>query len=117
MNMSYGQVLSFSQKIRGIISAGLMLVLLVVVGSISAPAQNNPNEEQGLKPYDSFHGGDLDSISLTNGGLSVHIPLASFPQRGDLDLSFSLSYSSKQWRVKPAKCCDAGGHLGRVHTI
>jgi len=63
-------------------------------------AQNNPNEEQGLKPYDSWHGGDLDSVSLTNGGLSLHIPLASFPQRGNVDLSFMVRFSSKQWYVR-----------------
>jgi len=77
-----------------------MLVLLAVLGSVSSFAQSNPNEEQGLRPYDSFHGGDLDSVSLTNGALAGHIPLVSFPQRGQLDLSFSLRFSSKQWQVK-----------------
>jgi RHS repeat-associated protein len=69
----------------------------MLAGSYSALAQNNPNEEQGLKPYDSFHGGDLDSVSLTTGGLALHIPLASFPQRGNLDLGFMVRFSSKQW--------------------
>jgi RHS repeat-associated protein len=69
------------------------------MAGLSAFAQNNPNEEQGLKPYDSFHGGDLDSVSLTNGGLVLHLPLASFPQRGNLDLSFMVRFSSKQWYV------------------
>jgi len=62
-------------------------------------AQSNLNEDQGLKPYDSFHGGDLDSVSLTNGSLALHIPLVSFPQRGNLDLGFSIRYSSKGWHV------------------
>src|SRR5258708_6488290 len=62
-------------------------------------AQSNLNEKQGLQPYDSFHGGDLDSVSLTNGGLVLHIPLVSFPQRGNLDLGFSVRYSTKGWHV------------------
>jgi hypothetical protein len=85
------------------------LLAILFVGSTCTFAQNNPNEEQGLKPYDSFHGGDLDSVSLTSGGLSLHIPLASFPQRGSLDLSFMVAFSNKQWYVKPAKF-DRTGH-------
>lgn len=71
---------------------------------------NNPNEEQGLKPYDSWHGGDLDSVSMTTGGLALHVPLVSFPQRGNLDLSFMVRHSTKQWYVKPAKL-DQSGHI------
>lgn len=81
----------------------LLLVSLILMCSFIALAQNNPNEEQGLKPYDTWHGGDLDSTSVTSGGTSLHIPLASFPQRGDLDLSFFVSSSNKQWYTLPAK--------------
>jgi len=76
------------------------LLFVAVLASASAVAQTNVNEEQGLKPYDAWHGGDLDSISMTNGGLSLHIPLVSFPQRGNLDLSFAIYASSKQWRSR-----------------
>src|SRR5215467_14658096 len=82
----------------GKLMAIVAVALVLLCGS--AFAQSNPNEDQGLKPYDSWHGGDLDSVSLTNGGLNIHIPLVSFPQRGNLDLSFFVRYSNKQWRVK-----------------
>jgi RHS repeat-associated protein len=83
-------------------------LLSVVLFSLSYGfAQSNPNEEQGLKPYESWHGGDLDSVVLTNGALALHIPLVSFPQRGNLDLSFSLFFSSKQWTVV-SKCNSQG---------
>ncbi|HXO39252.1 MAG TPA: hypothetical protein VN872_11475, partial [Candidatus Acidoferrum sp.] len=82
-------------------SAKLWVLLgVMLAGSSPVFAQTNVNEEQGMKPYDSFHGGDLDSISMTNGGLALHIPLVSFPQRGSLDLSFSIYASSKQWRSR-----------------
>ncbi|HEV3036771.1 MAG TPA: hypothetical protein VHA33_03195 [Candidatus Angelobacter sp.] len=84
--------------------AATRLVGLIVCGvillSISIFAQTNVNEEQGLKPYDSLHGGELDAISLTSGGLVLDLPLATFPQRGGLDLSFMVRYSGKQWQVK-----------------
>src|SRR5882672_4447904 len=76
-----------------------MLAAILLAGSVSVFAQNNPNEEQALKPYDSWHGGDLDSVSMTNGGLSLRIPLAAFPQRGNLGLSFMVRYSNKAWQV------------------
>jgi hypothetical protein len=73
----------------------------------SAFAQTNVNEEQGLKPHDTLHGGDLDSVSLTNGSLLLHIPLLSFPQRGKLDLSFSIYSNTKQWQ-SVASCKGTG---------
>jgi RHS repeat-associated protein len=89
----------------------LWFVLAVMIANVSPIfAQTNVNEEQGMKAYDSWHGGDLDSISMTNRGLVLHIPLASFPQRGNLDLSFFVTHSTKQWSVKPARY-DAQGHL------
>ena len=84
------------------------LLAVMVAGTVPVLAQTNVNEEQGMKPFDSFHGGDLDSISMTNGGLVLHIPLVSFPQRGNLDLSFSVYASSKSWymRVNPVECAN-----------
>jgi RHS repeat-associated protein len=90
--------------------AVLLFFAILLLTTIST-AQTNPNEDQGVKPYDSLHGGDLDSISLTNGGLSLHIPLASFPQRGGLDLSFFVSFSNKQWYIKPARLDGQGQQI------
>ena len=87
-----------------------VFVAILMTGIVPAIAQTNVNEEQGMKLYDSWHGGDLDSISMTNGGLVLHIPLVSFPQRGNLDLSFFITHSTKQWSIKPAKY-DTQGHL------
>src|SRR5882672_5099656 len=87
-----------------------MLLAVILAGSVCVFAQENPNEAQALKPYDSWHGGDLDNVSLTNGGLSLHLPLAAFPQRGNLDLSFMVRFSNKQWRVN-SRC------TGRVNPV
>ncbi|MBZ5489706.1 MAG: hypothetical protein LAO76_02095 [Acidobacteriia bacterium] len=89
----------------------LLIIAFSLMFCIEGIAQNNPNEDQGLKPYDTFSGGDLDSVSMTNGGLSLHIPLASFPQRGNLGLSFMISFSNKQWYIKPPKYSTDGTTL------
>jgi hypothetical protein len=59
-------------------------------------AQDNPTSgEQGLKPYGSFHGGDIDSISMANTKLNLHIPLVSYPQRGGkLHVGFTVTYTA-----------------------
>lgn len=82
------------------------ILLLVVAFTVTfGMCQSNVNEQQGLKPYDSLHGGDVDSVSLPSGSLSLHIGLAAFPQRGDIPLDFSLRYSSKAWQVKAKPSC------------
>lgn len=72
------------------------MVSLVLAGSLFATAQNDVNLDQGLKPYGSYMGGNIDTVSLTNGNLMLHIPLVSYPQRGGrLTLAFYLRYNNK----------------------
>jgi RHS repeat-associated protein len=45
---------------------------------------------------------DFDSISMVNGGLSIHIPLFSYPQRGGkLRLNLELIYQGFGWTLAP----------------
>jgi RHS repeat-associated protein len=72
-----------------------LLISLFILGLVSGYAQDLSGLEQGMKPYGAYHGGDIDSISMVNGNLSLHIPLISYPQRGDkLHLGFSLVYNN-----------------------
>jgi len=71
------------------------LLFLLLVNVLAANAQDLAGLEQGIKPYGSYNGGDIDSISMVNGSLTLHIPLISFPQRGGrLHLGFSLFYNN-----------------------
>ena len=62
---------------------------------------NNADVALGLTPYQSFHGGDIDAVNLTNGNLFVKIPLISYPQRGGkLNLGFSFVANGKDAQIK-----------------
>lgn len=73
----------------------LAAVLMLMAGSISAVAQTDPTLETGLKPYGSYHGGDLDSVNLSNGNLTLHIALNGYPQRGSLGYTPRIIYNNK----------------------
>jgi RHS repeat-associated protein len=78
-----------------IMAIGFLFVASFVV------AQINPNLEEGMKPYGSYQGGDVDSVSLTNGNVMLHIPLFSYPQRGGkLSVDYYLAVNSKAWSVQ-----------------
>ena len=62
-------------------------------------AQGDPTFTQGLKAYGSYHGGDIDAISLENGKLDLHAPLLSYPQRGDLQMNFTIRYNNPTFSV------------------
>lgn len=68
-----------------------IFVLFVILGLATlAFAQTNPNLETGFKPFGSYDDANFDSISLTNGNLILHIPMFSYPQRGDLHVQAEL---------------------------
>lgn len=87
-------------------SKWIALVFTVVCLNLVAHAQVDPNIEQGMKPYGSYEGGSMDSVSLTNGNLTIHQPLWSAPQRGDLAMSVEMAYNNKQFTVlkAPSNC-------------
>jgi hypothetical protein len=72
-----------------------LFAFVFVLAAQRTNAQDDPNFEIGLKPYGSYHMGQIDNINLGNGSLDVDIPLISYPQRGGkLKLDFSLHYQS-----------------------
>jgi RHS repeat-associated protein len=83
------------------VSSLLLLCALFLGTSPSAWSQDdgpNPSIDQGIKPYQTVSGGDIDSVNMSSGNLVVHIPIASYPQRGGkLKLSYSLIYNARQF--------------------
>ena len=94
-----------------------LLALLVSAFAITHVcfAQDLPDVAQGLQPYATYHGGDLDQVSILNGGLTVRIPLMSYPQKGALSLSYSVIFNSFGFQ-DVAQCITSEGYNGPVAT-
>ncbi len=82
-----------------------LCLLIACLGTGIATSQTLPNitagDQLGELPYSSYHGGDIDVVSLTNGALSLHDPILSYPQRGKLQVSFSLKYNNMNQHYGP----------------
>jgi RHS repeat-associated protein len=77
----------------------LCLVVLSCSGFLSA--QTEPNLENGFKPHGSYHGSDVDTVSIMNGNVTVHIPFpAEYPQRGgSLHDTMIMVGAAKGWKL------------------
>ena len=96
------------------------LAILTLLCFPFAAAQTSPNLDDGMRPYGSFHGGDIDSISLVGGNLNLHIPIISYPQRGGkLDVNYFLRLTSKNWEKKwfPSPSCLSCGYYKWVYRV
>lgn len=73
--------------------------------SASLLAQAPPDVAQGLKLYDSYQGGAIDNVSLTNGNLFVHADLMAYSQRGgELAYPVVLEYNGKSFSLFQKTC-------------
>ncbi len=62
----------------------------------SAFCQEDPNVATGLKAFGTYNQGNIDRINVSNGALSVDIPIISYPQRGGrLKLNLALHYENR----------------------
>src|SRR5713101_5861100 len=78
----------------------LLMASLSLILSKSACAQDLPEFEIGLKPFGTYHGGSIDSVSIANGNLTIDMPLFSYPQRGGkLKKSLDLYYNNKGYKM------------------
>jgi len=96
----------------------LLLCLLIFVGTSPSFAQTPPpptaDDEMGLQPFQSYHGGNIDAIGLSTGTLSLEVPFLSYPQRGNVHVSFNLYYNNQPQHV--AKFCPPSGNGALVLT-
>jgi RHS repeat-associated protein len=92
------------------------LSFCLVISTTAIQAQDLPDVAQGLQPYASYHGGGLDVVSMLNGGLTVRIPLVSYPQKGSLTLSYSVIFNSFGFQ-DIARCIAADNPGGPIATI
>src|ERR1700689_925384 len=85
------------------------LAVIPLLVAFPAKSQTTGDMAAGLTPYQSFHGGDIDSVNLSNGSVVLHIPLVSYPQRGGyLTLDYQFFVNSK-WIQDHEVCPPEGG--------
>ena len=78
-----------------ILATALASILLLSRSSFSQIG--NTTTDTGMKPYGSYHSGDIDSLSFVNGKIDLHAPLISWPQRGKLRLGFTIRYDNPRY--------------------
>ncbi len=77
---------------------GLLLPLLCAA---ALPAQTHPNFARGFEPGKAFQVGDLDSVNLFNGALTVNIPIGpTFPVGGAFSYGLTLTHASNAWEFQ-----------------
>src|ERR1700720_737641 len=83
------------------------LAAILLLFAFPAKGQATGDMSAGFAPYQSFHGGDFDTVNLSNGNLILNIPLFSYPQRGGkLTLDYQFFINSK-W-IQDTQVCLPG---------
>ena len=75
----------------------LALLLLIVCGG-TLQAQDDPSTMVGGNHYSGYSIDDLDTVSMINGNLMLHIPIYSLKQVGKMPLTFSISGNNLQFQ-------------------
>jgi RHS repeat-associated protein len=91
-----GQRPSFLRPLFRLFLACCLSAFFCLAGAYAqSPAPSTADDQMGTQPYQSYHGGDIDSVGLTTGTLSLHFPFLAYPQRGKLSFSFDLMYNNQ----------------------
>jgi RHS repeat-associated protein len=94
--------------VKLVTSVVLVCALCSIAFVVTAVSQDLDIENRGLKPFGAYEGGNLDSVSMANGSLTLHIPFWSYPQRGGkLRLNYFINFTSNDW--KDQYRCDKQG--------
>jgi RHS repeat-associated protein len=95
-----------TEWLRLVLRTGLELALILASSlaiNTAAFAQTAPaRPDRGMTPGGSYSISDIENVNMTNGNVSLSIPLASLPPiaGGKLSDSIRAVYNSKLWDVK-----------------
>jgi RHS repeat-associated protein len=87
---------------KRVLSFTLLVACLLVgaptrLGAQSAPPTRiTPSNDTGTTPFGSYST-DAGNVNLSNGNLSLNIPIVSLPGRNGMDFNLSVQYDSKIW--------------------
>ena len=86
-------------RLLGKFSAVFLFTLIFGTAHAQSLPPTTFDDQVGLQPYGAYHGGDIDSVGLGNGTLTLHMPFLTYPQRGSLQFSFNLFYNNEPQHV------------------
>jgi len=78
---------------------GLLLAILALTALAQFAVPGSAQDlATGFQVYGAYHVSDFDSVNMQSHNLDIHIPLYSYPQRGDLpDYSMFIKHSPFTW--------------------
>lgn len=77
----------------------LLSFISAVLGTACLAQVITPGSQTGLPAFGTFHGSDIDLVSLQNFSLHAEIPILSIPQRGGHDLNFKYMYETPRFQI------------------
>lgn len=84
------------------VSSLLFLVALLFATATLAAVDETPSIGRGIAADKLYQFGDVDSVDLQTGALSVAIPIGtSYPVSERFSYSFTLTYNSRVWDYRP----------------
>ena len=76
-----------------------LALLLLLITVFANGGEIEPKDEKGFTPERAYHLGDIDSVNLYNGNLTIMLPIGSpYPVGGHLSYGLTLSYNSTAWK-------------------
>lgn len=94
-------------------SLPLILAVFVALVAPAAFADDHPSASRGFQADQVYQVGDVDSVNLFNGNLTIAIPIGPrLHVGGNVDLGLNLVYNSSVWEVKE----DKDGYVKAHHS-
>src|SRR5215470_16388509 len=87
-------------RVRNVLALPFKCLLCLAIFLLAPQVLQSQNFDRGFAPYESYQSSGLESVNLANGNLLLHIPVISYPQRGNLPpFTLSLRYNNPRWIV------------------
>jgi RHS repeat-associated protein len=88
----------------------LALALTALMLAPPSAAEESPRDARGFSAQSAFQQGEVDSVNLFNGNLTLTLPIGgAYPAGGDLSYGLTLVYNSLVWDIKQGEFNDNQG--------
>ena len=112
MNLLKGKI---SMNTREAIAIFLLALVALCFGRMGLLAQEPASLQAGTSGNSVYQVSDLDSVNLSNGNLTLRLPLGqSYPVGGDLSYGIRLSYNSTAWTYEDSQCLTEENGMGQL---